>query len=101
MRWRLPVIVAIPVVAHGLQCPAPPVGGSNRFEPCEATLDQVRAASDGGVTCRQIVEAYLDRIGAYDKRGPALNAVQTVNPGALDEADRLDIARKAGGMLGP
>src|SRR5438132_11322385 len=44
---------------------------------------------------------YLDRIEAYDKSGPAINAIITVNSKALDEADRLDAAFKASGFVGP
>jgi Asp-tRNA(Asn)/Glu-tRNA(Gln) amidotransferase A subunit family amidase len=55
----------------------------------------------GQLACRQLVEAYLARIDAYDKRGPALNALQHVNARALQEADRLDAAYKSGGATGP
>ena len=30
---------------------------------------------------------YLDRIAAYDKNGPAINAIISVNPEALDRSD--------------
>ena len=38
---------------------------------------------------------------AYNKQGPAINAIITLNPSALEEADRLDQAFKAGGFVGP
>ncbi len=44
---------------------------------------------------------YLDRIDAYDKRGPNINSIITVNPQALQEADRLDLQYKATGFAGP
>ena len=44
---------------------------------------------------------YLDRIAAYDKAGPAINSVISLNPKALDEADRLDAAFKTSGPVGP
>jgi Asp-tRNA(Asn)/Glu-tRNA(Gln) amidotransferase A subunit family amidase len=47
------------------------------------------------------VQSYLERIQAYDKDGPALNAIITINPNALPEADRLDAAFKASGFIGP
>lgn len=54
------------------------------------------------LTARQLVEAYLDRIDAYDKRGPSLNAIIMVNPGALARADDLDTAlRRTGELTGP
>lgn len=57
----------------------------------EATVADIHRALDArAVTCRQVVQAYLDRIDAYDRRGPSLRALIAVNPRALDEADRLD-----------
>ena len=71
------------------------------FEVTEATIDGIQSAlRDGRVTCRGLVEAYLARIRAYDKNGPALNAVQTINAHALEQADRLDAAFKASGPVG-
>jgi len=68
----------------------------------EATIDQVHAAiRSGDLSCRQLVQLYLDRIDAYSGRGPMLNAVQTVNPRALEEADALDAALAADGFTGP
>ena len=57
----------------------------------EATIDDIHAAfRSGELTCRRLVELYLARIEAYDKNGPELNAIITVNPKVLDEADELD-----------
>jgi amidase len=57
----------------------------------EATIASIhKAFLDGSLTCRALVEAYLRRIDAYDRNGPALNSIVTVNPGVLAEADRLD-----------
>ena len=44
---------------------------------------------------------YLDRIRAYDKAGPAINAITTVNPRALDEAAALDEHWQRSGSSGP
>ena len=41
---------------------------------------------------------YLDRIAAYDQKGPTINALISLNPKALEEADRLDAAFKASGL---
>ena len=72
------------------------------FNILETTIDQVHAAyKSGDLTCRQLVQMYLDRIAAYDKSGPALNAIISLNPDALTEADRLDAAYKAAGPVGP
>ena len=72
------------------------------FNIYETTIDQVHAAyKSGELTCRQLVQLYFDRIAAYDKSGPAINAIITVNPDALKEADRLDAAYKSSGAVGP
>jgi Asp-tRNA(Asn)/Glu-tRNA(Gln) amidotransferase A subunit family amidase len=72
------------------------------FNVIETTIEQVHAAyKSGELTCRQLVQTYLDRIQAYDKNGPALNAIITINPQALQEADRLDAVYKASGFVGP
>jgi hypothetical protein len=71
------------------------------FEVTEATIDEVQSAlRDGRVTCQKLVDAYLARIQAYDKAGPALNAVQTINTRAREQADRLDAVFKASGPVG-
>src|SRR5262249_45647325 len=72
------------------------------FNIVEATIDDIQAAyKSGQLTCRQLVQMYLDRIGAFDKRGPTINAIITINSDALKEADRLDAAYKASGPVGP
>ncbi|MCY4658468.1 MAG: amidase family protein [Acidobacteria bacterium] len=76
--------------------------GAQGFRLIEATVDDVHGAfASGELTCRALVQAYLDRIAAYDQAAPALNAVQTVNPRALARADELDAAYAAGGPAGP
>jgi amidase len=67
----------------------------------EATIAVVQQAlRSKAATCRQIVQAYLDRIAAYDHNGPALNSILTLNPNALAEADRLDAERAGGAAMG-
>lgn len=68
----------------------------------ETTIADVHAAMRSGqITARRLVEGYLARIDAYDKKGPALNAVILVNPKALEIADELDAKFKASGPVGP
>ena len=70
------------------------------FQLMDATIDDVkRALSSKQITCRALVEQYIARIEAYDKRGPALNAVQTINRRAVEEAARLDGAPTPVGPL--
>ncbi len=72
------------------------------FNLLETTIDQIHAAyKSSELTCRQLVQMYFDRIEAYDKKGPAINAIISLNPDALKEADRLDLAFKASGFVGP
>lgn len=72
------------------------------FRLLEATIDDIHSAyRSGQLTARRLVQMYLDRIEAYDKKGPALNAIIAINPRALEEADRLDDAFKVSGFAGP
>ena len=71
------------------------------FNILEATIDDIHGAyRSGTLTCRELVAAYLDRIERFDKSGPAINALITVNSEALKEAERLDAAYKASGPVG-
>lgn len=75
---------------------------STPFNVVEATIEDIHNAyKSGELTCRRLVQMYLDRIEAFDKKGPAINAIITINPEALKEADRLDAAYKASGPVGP
>ncbi len=69
----------------------------------EATIPEIaRAFREHRLTCHALVQTYLDRISAYDKQGPKLNAILAMNPRALAEADRHDAEfkkRGAGGQL--
>src|SRR6185437_10558565 len=57
----------------------------------ETTIAQVHAAMRAGtLSCRALVQRYLDRIARYDKQGPAINSITVVNPDALRTADSLD-----------
>jgi len=67
---------------------APPTGA---FVLEEATVAGIHAAfASGQLTCVQLVRGYLDRIEKYDGRGPALNALITINPKALETAAEMD-----------
>jgi len=57
--------------------------------------------TDRRVTSRDLVQAYLTRIEAFDHRGPRLNALMLLNPNALREAEALDRERAAQGPRGP
>src|SRR5436309_10142381 len=73
-----------------------------KFQVVEATIDDIHAAMGSGkLTARQLVQAYFERIVAFDKQGPALNCIINLNPQALEEADKLDAAFKRSGKVGP
>jgi len=78
-----------------------PAQGSQRFRAEEATISEIHAAIAGGrLTCRELVGQYLARIAAYDKNGPAINAIVVVNPKAMEIADSLDRHFRAAGRVG-
>src|SRR5262249_43192186 len=69
------------------------------FNVVEASIaDMQRAMESGRVTSRELVQQYLMRIALYDKK---LNAVITVNPTALREAEERDRERTQGRLIGP
>ena len=72
------------------------------FEVHEASITDIhRAMLAGEVTARELVEMSLQRIDAYDKSGPAINAVISVNRQALARADELDRRFAENGLTGP
>ena len=69
------------------------------FDVVEATIPQMQQAMrEGRVTSRELVLQSLARIATYEDR---LNAIITVNPHALEEADERDRERAAGKVRGP
>src|SRR5436853_1364822 len=97
---RVHIVTAVALagilIGYSQSKPAP------RFQVVETTIDDIHMAmSSGRLSSHDLVQAYLDRIKAFDKQGPALNCIITLNSGALQEADRLDAAFKRSGMVGP
>lgn len=59
-----------------------------------ASLSELQEAlAQGHVTSTDLTRAYLARIEAYDRQGPALNAVRLTNPDALSIAASLDMEK--------
>lgn len=76
------------------------VGGVELMELTIAEAHEAMLART--LTARQLVEAYLARVDAYDRNGPTINAIITTNPRALARADSLDRAlRSTGRLTGP
>jgi amidase len=77
-------------------------GTTSSFQIVEATIDDIHMAiRSGRLTAHQLVQGYLDRINAYDKQGPTINSIISINPNALAEADKLDAAFRVSGLVGP
>ena len=77
-------------------------GSSRSFRIEETTISAVHAAFKAKtLTCHALVGKYLARIAAYDKQGPAINALITLNPNALVIADSLDKRFAKEGLTGP
>ena len=76
--------------------------GSVPFVVEEATIATIHAAMKAGrLTCRRLVDLYLQRIDAFDKQGAALNAIVQINPNAAKEAADLDRRFTLSGPVGP
>jgi amidase len=108
-RWWRPIGLLSLAIWGGLTLwpvPSPWTGTASAAEPAvdvmEATIPELQAAlATGRVTSRELVDAYLARITAYDQQGPRLNAISAINPQARAEAEALDAERKAKGARGP
>jgi len=69
----------------------PAFAQTNPFVLEEATVESIHAAfANNTLTCGSLVNGYLGRIEAYDKQGPTLRAILTINPQALNLAATLD-----------
>jgi len=88
--------------ALNAQTPAPAHETRTKLQPfsvVEATIPEMQTAmKQRRVTSRDLVTQYLLRIALYNRR---LNAVITINPNALKEADALDRERAQGKVRGP
>jgi amidase len=69
----------------------------------ETTIAALHAAYlSGRATAVSVCQAHLDRITAYDRKGPALGAIIINNPDALADAAALDAALgSTGKLVGP
>jgi Asp-tRNA(Asn)/Glu-tRNA(Gln) amidotransferase A subunit family amidase len=69
----------------------------------ETTIATLHAAYvSGRATAVSVCQAHLDRIVAYDRKGPALGAIIINNPDALADAAALDaVLGSSGKLVGP
>ena len=66
-------------------CTPEEFGGAEGDSLAVALLSEELARASGGIAVTALVSAYIARIDAYDKKGPALNAIVVVNPNALTD----------------
>jgi amidase len=86
MRSRIVALVLAYLLAPVANC-AP----DRSFHLMEASIADIHKAMRAGVlTCRELVQEYLDRIAAYDQQGPTLKSMLYVNPQSLRQADAID-----------
>ncbi len=78
--------------------------GAARSDPAveEATIAELQTAMQAGrLSAESLTEIYIARIQAIDRAGPALKAVQEINPDALAIARALDEERRGRRVRGP
>src|SRR5215210_3153988 len=91
----LPLAATLVIVSSlGAQSPA--------IDVYEASVTDLQAAMKAGrTTSVALVDAYLARIAAYDRKGPAINAMVRLSPNARGDARRMDDERRQGRVRGP
>ena len=95
-------LAVLAAAALAAQQPATPPSAAAPFRVEEATIAQVHDAfRTGRLTCRALVDTYLRRIHAYDRNGPAINALVVINPDVQKAADDLDRRFAQSGLTGP
>ncbi len=68
----------------------------------DATIAELQSAmASGALTAEKLMALCLARIEAFDRQGPKLHAVISLNASAMDQAKALDAERKAGKVRGP
>src|SRR5436190_919644 len=79
-----------------------PASAAKTVEFDALTIADINHAFDAGaLTSEKLVQLCLARIQAYDRQGPSLRAVLTLNPKALETARAMDAERKAKGPRSP
>ena len=101
LRPSLAAVVAAAVLLVPVDRPLAAQSSRAAFRLEETTIAAIHAAlRSRTITCHALLQRYLDRIDRTDQRGPAINALITINPAALATADSLDAVQARGGPLG-
>ncbi len=94
--WRPLVVLAV------LAATLTPARAARTVDFDSLTIADLNHAFDAGtLSSETVVQLCLARIQAYDRQGPSLRAVLTLNPKALDTARALDAERKSTGPRSP
>src|SRR5216683_1368715 len=92
MMQTLILIVTLSVAACAAQ------RTERSFQVVETSIDEIHAAYKANqLTAHQLVQMYLDRIQAYDQRGPAVNCVITIL--VKDEIDAAGMPTTLGTLV--
>lgn len=79
-----------------------PMSARRAIDVDAATIADLNAAfAAGTLTSETLVRLHLARIEAYDRQGPGLRTILTLNPKALETARALDAERKTKGPRSP
>lgn len=88
------ILTSMAAVLAAMPCEA----RAAEFDLQTATIEDINKAFDAGaLSAEKLTQLYLNRIAAYDRQGPKLNAVITLNKQALATARKLDAERKVKG----
>jgi amidase len=78
-----------------------PIIENGTFQIEEATIEQIQEAlQTHQISCVELVQMYIDRISEFDKNGPKINSVLTINPDVLEIAAEMDIRDIKGPLFG-
>src|SRR5438067_5939795 len=111
---RIPSRRSLVVVAVGLGLVGPLLPSASAARPADclaslrgvdlltATVPQLdRALAQHRFTSRELTQAYLRRIKAFDHGGVKVNAIRAFTSDALKQADASDARRRGHRLLGP
>jgi amidase len=97
-RWLPPFVIS---VACSIAFSAGLLAAENTFRLEETTIAEIhKAVAAGALSSEKLVELYLARIAAYDRAGPRLNSIISINPNAKAEAAAVDKERADRGARG-
>ena len=92
------LILRMIAVAAAVMLTLTPLAAQRTTDLDALTIADINAAfAKGTLTSERLTQVFLSRIQAFDRQGPMLRSIITVNPKALETARALDAERKAKG----